>query len=186
MAAQDKEKPLEAHVQVTVSREGLFIQHGVNDNNEFNFLADKAIVQDFDFELQIFDEKSNQIISDKNILSNLSFELLSDDKTSLNLVSVLLPTIEFVDVWGNNPYGKYRLNTQEEIPGVGDIIPLKYMVKAPVLKTEHPELFEIVFTINVKTYGIGSEFPDWVKAYEECKYIITNYVPAGEPTKRLT
>lgn len=186
MAAQDKEKPLEAHVQVTVSREGLFIQHGVNDNNEFNFLADKAIVQDFDFELQIFDEKSNQIISDKNILSNLSFELLSDDKTSLNLVSVLLPTIEFIDVWGNNPYGKYRLNTQEEIPGIGDVIPLKYLVKAPVLKTEHPELFEIVFTINVKTYGIGSEFPDWVKAYEECKYIITNYVPAGEPTKRLT
>lgn len=186
MAAQGKEKPLEAHVEVTVSREGLFIQHGVNNNNEFNFTAEKPVEQDFEFELQVYDEKTNQIISDKNILSNLSFELLSDDEKTLNLVSVLLPTIEFIDIWGNNPYGKYRLNTHEEIPGIGDVIPLKYLVKAPVLKTDQPELFEIVLTVNVKTYGIGSEFPDWVKAYEECKYVIRNYVPPGEPTRRLT
>lgn len=184
-AYQKDEKPLEAHITVSVSKEGLFIQHGVNKQNEFNFLADKKIEQDFDFELKVYDEKTNQIISDKTGLQNLNFELITDDKQSMNLISVLLPTIEFMDLHGNIPYGRYRLQTQEDIPGTGNIIPIKYRVKAPIKNTDKPELFETILTINVKTFGIGSEFPDWVKAYEECKHVVNTYVPSGKAQEKL-
>ncbi len=184
-AYQKDEEALEAHITVSVTKEGLFIQHGVNKKNEFSFLAENAIQQDFDFELKVYDEKTNQIISDKKGLKNLSFELITDDKATMNLISVLLPTIEFVDLHSNIPYGMYRLETQEDIPGTGNIIPIKYRVSAPVKNTDKPELFETTLSINVKTYGIGSEFPDWVKAYDECKYVINNYVPSGKVRQKL-
>ncbi|MCB0474452.1 MAG: hypothetical protein KDC69_02190 [Flavobacteriaceae bacterium] len=185
MAAQGDEEPLERHITVIVSSEGLLVKHGVNKNNEFNFLADKPVEQNFDFSLQVYDENTNEITVDKNALSQLEFELLSEEKEIRNLISVLLPQIDFIDLVTNIPYGRYRLTTDRDIPGTGEVFPIKYKVKAPVENTLKPEIFELVLTINVKTYGIGQEFPDWVKAYEECKYILNNYVPKGEPYNKL-
>ena len=185
-AFQGEEKPLERHLNIMVSREGLFIKRGVNKSNELNFTADKPFEQNLEFALNVYDEKTNQIVVDKVSLKNLEFEFLNDETEIQNLITVLLPKIEFVDLIGNVPFGKYHFSTNAEIPGVGDILPIKYKVKAPIENAKNPEIFETILTVNVKTYGIGEEFPDWVKAYEECKYVINTYVPAGEPYQKLT
>ncbi|SFS60288.1 hypothetical protein SAMN04488006_2290 [Lutibacter maritimus] len=184
-AFQNDEKPLERHLNIIVSREGLFIKHGVNKNNELNFTADKPFEQNLEFALNVYDENTNQIVVDKVNLQNLEFEFLNDEKEIQNLVTVLLPKIEYVDLVTNIPYGRYHFSTNAEIPGVGNILPIKYKVKAHVANAKKPEIFETILTVNVKTYGIGKEFPDWVKAYEECKYVINTYVPAGEPYQKL-
>ncbi|MCC7520898.1 MAG: hypothetical protein IT220_04625 [Flavobacteriaceae bacterium] len=185
-AWQGDEKPLERHLTVMVSREGLFIKHGVNKNNEINFTADKAYEENLEFALNVYDEKTNQIVVDSQALKHLDFEFLSEEKEIQNLVSVLLPSIEFIDLIGNIPYGKYKFSTQAEVPGMGEIHTLKFKVKAPVQNVKDIELFEKIISINVKSYGIGSEFPDWVKAYEECQYILNNYVPKGIPYNKLS
>ena len=184
-AFQNDEKPLERHLNVIVSREGLFIKYGVNKKNELNFTADKPFEQNLEFALNVYDENTNQIMVDKVNLRNLEFEFLNDEKEIQNLVTVLLPKIEFEDLVTNIPYGRYHFSTSAEIPGTGNILPIKFKVKAPIQNTKTPEIFEQLLTINVKTYGIGEEFPDWVKAYEDCKYILNNYVPAGEPHQKL-
>ncbi|MFA5297843.1 MAG: hypothetical protein WC389_06500 [Lutibacter sp.] len=184
-AFQNDEKPLERHLTIVVSKDGLIIKQGVNKNNELNFTADKPFEQNLEFALNVYDEKTNQIVVDQTGLQNLEFEFLNEEKEILNLVSVLLPKIEFVGLVTNIPYGKYQFSTQADIPGIGNILTIKYKVKAPVNNPKNPEIFEKPFTVNVKTYGIGEEFPDWVKAYEQCKYILRNYVPAGEPFLKL-
>jgi hypothetical protein len=78
-AWQDNEKPLERHLRIIVSREGLFIKRGVNKNNEINFTADKPFEENIEFALNVYDEKTNQIIVDSNALQNLTFELVSDN-----------------------------------------------------------------------------------------------------------
>lgn len=184
-AFQNNEKPLESHITIIVSREGLMVKSGLNKNNEINFIADKPFEQNLEFALNVYDENSNQILVDREGLENLEIEFLNEEKEILNIVSVLLPNIEFVGLISTIPYGKYKFSTQADIPGTGTIFPIRFKVKAPVLNAKNPEIFEKIITINVKTYGIGEEFPDWVKAYEECKYILRNYVPAGEPYIKL-
>lgn len=184
-AFQNDEKPLERHLTIIVSREGLVVKNGLNKNNEFNFTASKPIEQNIEFALNVYDEQTNQIIVNESALKNLEFEFLSEEKEILNLVSVLLPKIEFQGLVTNIPYGRYQFSTQADIPGTGKILPISYKVKAPVTNPKNPEIFETIITFQVKTYGIGEEFPDWVKAYEDCKYILNNYVPQGEPYLKL-
>lgn len=185
-ACQGDEKPLESHITVIVSREGLFIKRGVNKNNEINFTADKPYEENLEFALNVYDEQTNQMVVDSNALKHLEFEFLSEEKEIQNLVSVLLVGIEYVDLVTNIPYGKYKFSTQADFPGVGDIHTLKFKVKAPVQNVRNVELYEKIIHINIKSYGIGSEFPDWVKAYEECLYILNNYVPRGIPYNKLS
>lgn len=184
-AFQADELPLERHLNIMVSREGLIIAAGTNARNEYHFTADRAIEHNFEFALNVYDPHTHQMVVDKKALSNLEFQFLNEDKESLNLVSVLLPQITFERLSGNVPFGQYQLKTVEAIPGLGNIHSLRYRVKAPIEHPEHPEIFEKELTIKLKTHGIGKEFPDWVKAYEECKYVIYEYVPAGEPYEKL-
>ena len=185
-AYQEDEKPIERHITVIVSREGLFIKRGVNKNNEINFIADKPFEEYLEFALNVYDEHTNQIVVDTNALKNLEFEFLNEEKEMQNLVSVLLVGIEYIDLVTNIPYGKYKFSTQADFPGFGDIHTLKFKVKAPVQNVKNAESFEKIIYVNIKSYGIGSEFPDWEEAYEDCLYILNNYVPKGIPYNKLS
>lgn len=185
-AAQGDEEPLERRLNIMVSREGLFIKNGADKKNQINILADKPYEANLDLALYRYDKETNQITVDKDGLSTVEFELQNEETEIVNLASVLQPQFEFTGLVTNIPYGRYHFTTKEEIPGTGTIYTLNYLVRASAGDALHPELFEQTLTLRVKTYGIGEEFPDWVKAYEECKYIIREYVPAGDPTIKLT
>ncbi|HOO95457.1 MAG TPA: hypothetical protein PLH60_06940 [Proteiniphilum sp.] len=184
-AAQGDEEPLERHLNIMVMQEGLLIKKGVNKQNEIHILASKPFEENIDLVLYRYDKLTNQVLADKEGLAEIQFELLSEEPELINLASVLQPEFTFDGLFTNIPYGRYRFTTKEEIPGTGDVYLLEYLVKAPSGDAEKPEYFEKKLTLKVKTYGIGEEFPDWVKAYEDCKYIIENYVPAGDPRNKL-
>lgn len=184
-AAQGDEKPLERHLNIMIMQEGLIIKNGVSKQNEMYILASKPFEENLDFALYRYDKQSNQVLTDKEGLAEIQFELQSEEPEIINLASVLQPEFTFEGLVTNIPYGRYHFTTKEEIPGTGDVFILDYLVKAPSGDAERPEYFEKNIRLKVKTYGIGEEFPDWVKAYEECKYIINNYVPAGEAKNKL-
>ncbi|MDD3721980.1 MAG: hypothetical protein PHW92_05775 [Lutibacter sp.] len=185
-AAQGDEKPLERHISVTVSQVGLFIKHGVEAHNELMFTANKPFETNLDFALYKYDKNTNQIVVDKDGLEDkLTFELQNEDQESINFESVLKPSFAYDKLVTNIPYGRYHFKTQEEIPGLGDIRTLNYLVKAPYGIDDNQEAFEQLLKVRVRTFGIGKEFPEWVEAYEQCQYIINNYVPAGEPRIKL-
>lgn len=184
-AAQGDEKPLERHLNIMVMQEGLIIKDGVTKQNEINILASKPFEENIDFALYRFDKQSNQVLVDKKGLADIQFELLNEEAEIINIASVLQPEFTFDGLVTNIPLGRYHFTTKEEIPGTGDVYVLNYLVKAPSVDTDRPEYFEKNLTLKVKTYGIGEEFPDWVKAYEECKYIIENYVPIGDARNKL-
>ena len=184
-AAQGDEEPLERHLNIMVMQEGLIIKNGVNKQNEIHILASKPFEENIDFALYRYDKQANQVVADKDSLPEIQFELLNEEPEIMNLASVLQPEFTFVGLVTNIPYGRYHFTTKEEIPGTGDVYILDYLVKAPYSDTDSPASFEKNISIRVKTYGIGEEFPDWVKAYEECIYILNNYVPAGEAKNKL-
>ncbi len=184
-AAQGDEKPLERHLNIMVMQEGLLIKKGVDKQHEIHILASKPFEENIYVALFRYDKQANQVLTDKEGLAEIQFELLSEELELINLASVLQPEFTFEGLVTNIPYGRYRFTTKEEIPGTGDVYLLEYLVKAPSGDADKPEYFEKKLTLKVKTYGIGEEFPDWVKAYENCKYIIENYVPAGDPRNKL-
>ena len=185
-AAQGEEKPLERQINVMVSQVGLFIKHGVEGKNELMFTANKPFEINLDFALYKYDKDTNQIVVDKNGLEgNLTFELQNEEQESINFESVLKPSFSYDTLVTNIPYGRYKFKTAEDIPGFGDIRTLNYLVKAPSGVDDNPEAFEQLLKVRVRTFGIGKEFPEWVEAYEQCKHIINNYVPIGEPRNKL-
>lgn len=185
-AVQGDEEPLERRLNIMVSREGLFIKQGADKKNGISILADNPYEANLDLALYRYDQETNQIMVDKEGLAAIEFELQDDEEELVNLASVLQPQFEFTGLVTNIPYGRYHFTTKEEIPGTGTVYTLHYLLRAPAGEALHAELFEQTLELRVKTYGIGEEFPDWVKAYEECKYIIREYVPAGDPTIKLT
>lgn len=184
-AAQGEEKPLERQINVMVSQVGLFIKHGVEGKNELMFTADKPFETNLDFALYKYDKNTNQIIVDKDGLSGLTFELQNDEQEIINFESVLKPTFSYDTLVTNIPYGRYKFKTEDDIPGFGDIRTLNFLVKAPFGVDDNPAAFEQLLKVRVRTFGIGKEFPEWVEAYEQCKHIINNYVPIGEPRNKL-
>ncbi len=185
-AFQEDEKPIERHLYVMVSKEGLFIEKGVNKNNELTFTASGNITKELEFGLFKYNEDLDEVVPDKDGLKNLSFELLDKDKKKENLNSVLKLDYHFDRLVTTIPKALYILEAEKEIPGFGDIITLKYRVTAPITSKEDQEKFQLDFNVNIKTYGIGEEFPDWVKAYNQCLYVISNYVPRGAPYNKLS
>lgn len=182
-AQQEEETALERHIYVMVSREGLFIEKGINKNNEIEILATKDVKEEIEFALYRYDAIEDQIIKDEQGLENLTFELTSTDKKEINVESVLKPQFSFRALV-NNAY--YTLITEEEIPGTGELIELKYRVSAPISKdAKKPEVFIKEFTLKVKTLDIGRRIPTWQEAYDDCRYVIFDYVPEGPERVKL-
>lgn len=184
-AYQGNEKPLERHINVMVTQVGLFIKHGVDSGNQISYLAQGEFERNLEFVLYKFDEKTKEIVVDKEGLKQLKFTLKDEEQDIVNFESVLSVSYEYIDLTGNIPYGRYQMKSTEQIPGFGDVFTLTYLVEAPCSGDENPEQFQLELQLKVKTYGIGSEFPDWVEAYNNCKKIIFNHVPNGETQSKL-
>lgn len=184
-AYQGNEKPLERHINVMVTQVGLFIKHGVDSGNQIAYMAQGKFERNLEFVLYKFDEKTKEIVVDKEGLKHLKFTLKDEEQDIVNFESVLSVSYEFIDLTGNIPYGRYQMESTEQIPGFGDVFTLTYLVEAPCSGDENPEQFQLELQLKVKTYGIGSEFPDWVEAYNNCKKIIFNHVPNGDAQSKL-
>ncbi|MFZ1678785.1 MAG: hypothetical protein WAT91_15995 [Saprospiraceae bacterium] len=185
-AHQANEKPLERHLLVMVTQVGLFIKNGVDASNQVTYMADGPFEKNIEFVLYKYDKKTNEIFVDKEGLKHLEIKLKNEEKDIVNFASVLKVNCAFDDLVGNIPYGRFKLQSTEQVPGFGDVFTLDYLVQAPYDPDENPEQFQQEFHLKVKTYGIGSEFPEWVEAYNKCKIVINEYVPAGDPRTRLS
>lgn len=185
-AKQKDEDPLQRELYVMVSKVGLYIEEGLNEERELSFIAKGDYERDIEFGLYKYDSDKEDVVSDEIGLKNLSFELLNKKKEDKNLASVLEVNFELLGLVTTIPRGRYTLNAPAEIPGYGDIIDLVYRVKAPNTEAEKkPELFQTDITLKVQTLNTGKRYPTWQEAYDDCKYIIDKYVPAGPPQDKL-
>ena len=185
-ASQEDEEPIESHISVTLSKEGLYLERGFDKQKAIHIHAEKPIEKSMDLSLFRHDEKSNQIVPDKKGLSNLKFELLNTEKTIKNLVSILQPEITFEQLVSSIPYARYKLNTIDEIPGAGETYELNYSITAETSGDENPKDFYHEITVKVKTKDVGKKIKTWEEAYRECKYMIDNYVPHSNARVKLT
>jgi len=183
-AQQKEEKPLERHIYVMVSKEGLFIEDGVNEHHEISFVADGEFEKEIVFGLYEYNEQTDQIVVNENGLKNLQMELINTDKISKNLNSVFKPQLLFDTLVTTIPHGRYLLSSAEEIPGIGEVHTLQYRIISP-LSSENAKQFETTLTLQLKTIDDGKKHPSWDEAYNDCKYIINTYVPEGEPRIKL-
>jgi hypothetical protein len=178
---EDHEEPLERHVNVVIRQEGLYLEKGLDSNNEIVLVADGKIDKVLEFGLYVWDENLKDVVVPKTELSNLNFQLGSKEQTAVNVIDVLNLQTKFEDLVYNIPWGRYRFKSDQEIPGIGEIITAPFVAKATVNGKE----FSVEFALSVKTYGIGPDFPEWQKAYENCIYTINYHVPDGDARKRL-
>jgi len=181
---QKDEKPLERHINVRVAKEGLFIEDGVTKEQAVHFTADGKTEKSISLGLYVYDEKSNRIIVDEKGLQDLTFELLSSDQTAQNIDSVLNLQFIFDNLVTNVPHGRYKITSNEPIPGLGETYDLQYRIKSPVSAVNH-QSFETYFHLKVQTLNDGKKHPTWDEAYRDCKYIINTYVPEGNPRIKL-
>ena len=184
-AQQKKEKPLERHIYVMVTKEGLFIEKGVAKNNEIGFLANGDYKGELEFSLNWYNPETDQMEVNKEALKNLTLELASEDKIGKNIGKVLEPTIHFEKFITTMHHGYYSIEVSNKFPGYGDIYDVNYLVKAPVSNTENPKAFEQFITLKVQSYGMGDKFPAWEKAYEDCKTTIYDYFKDSTERKKL-
>ncbi len=183
---QEKEVPLLREIYVMVSKEGLFVENGLDENSELPFTATGDIEKRLEFGLYKFDSVLNEIVADEEGLKELKFELVSTEKKLQNFDSVLQPEFEFDTLVTTVPHASYLMKSFNEIPGYGNIINLNYRATALVSDdTPNPDRFQIDFLLKVKTLDTGKRIPTWQEAYDDCKYIINNYVPEGNPRNRL-
>ncbi|WP_157961057.1 hypothetical protein [Lutibacter citreus] len=184
-AQQKEEKPLERHIYVMVTKEGLFIESGVTKNNEITFLAKGDFKDKLEFSLNWYNPETDQMEVDKKALQNLSFELVSDNKVEKNINTVLEPKLYFEKFITTMHHGYYSIEVPNKFPGFGDVYNLKYLVKAPVSNTENPKAFEQIITLKVQSYGMGDKFPAWEKAYNDCKTTIYDYFKDSKERNKL-
>jgi len=185
-AKQKNEDPLERDIYVMISKEGLYIEDGTDKAHKISFTADGNLSKNIDFGLYVYDEKTDRIVVDKNGLSQLQFELINTDKKIKNLHSVLQPKFTFDELVYNIPYGRYNLESTEEIPGYGNTFDLHYRVKTPITSTQKiAKIFETEIILSLKTKDDGRKHPSWDEAYTDCKHIINTYIPEGTPRNKI-
>ncbi|WP_144439118.1 hypothetical protein [Lutibacter profundi] len=182
---QKEEKPLERHLKVIVSKEGLFVESGATKNNTIKFTAKGEYVHELEFGLYVYDEATNDIVVDKLGLQNLDFELIDKDLKLKNINSVLKPKLNFDNYVTTIPHARYILEVPNKFPGFGDYYNLHYRIKVLDAKYNESLEFEKIITLKIQDYGIGEAFPDWQKAYDECKYTILEYVPNSDKQHQL-
>lgn len=183
-AQQKDEKPLQREVYVTVSKEGLFIEKGVNDKNEILLNAKGDFKSEIAFSLFKYNKDTKTIEADKEGLQYLELKLLNDGITEKNIDKALGISFDFRDYINSIPHAAYTLEAPNKLPGKGDVYTLKYKVSI-IGNKEDDQAFTQNIYLKVKTYGIGETFPDWNKAYEQCKYTIIEYVPKSTQRHQL-
>ncbi|MGJ8743272.1 hypothetical protein [Polaribacter sp.] len=185
-AQQKEEKALERHIYVLVSREGLFIQNGVNSESQIEVLANGKVKNELVFELYTYHKEKDEIIVDIDGLKNLKLELATTDDIAINVNGVFKPEFSEKE-WGHSETSNtYIFQSENEIPADGRVVYLKYKVSAPIpFETKNPENFQVEFTVQLKTLDIGKVIPTWNEAYENCKFIINKHIPYGETREIL-
>ena len=182
---QKDEESLKREIYVTVSKAGLYIEKGADKKDTVTFTAKGDYTHELEFGLYAYDEESQEIVVDKLGLENLDIQLIDKEEKLKNINSVLKPELEFDDYTTTIPRARYILNVPEKFPGFGDYYELHYRIKALDAKYDPSLKFERVVTLKVQDYGIGKKFPDWEKAYEQCRYTIIEYVPNSDERHRL-
>jgi hypothetical protein len=186
-AFQGEEEPIESHITVSVSREGLFLEDGFKNKNEIHFTAKGDIEDKIGFSLYNFNEKTKQIIPDPIGLEFLEFNLINEEIAAENIhnalqIRFLLDKVSKTNVIKASYYWEAPL----KFPGFGDYYNLLYEVKAPATNgTQNPEAYNKVIKMVVRSYGIGEEFPEWSIAYKNCKDTIWEYIPDSSQRKDM-
>ena len=184
-AYQKNEDSLKREIYVTVSKAGLYIENGADKNDTVKFTAKGDYTHTLEFGLYVYDEEGQEIVVDKLGLENLDIQLIDKEEKLKNINSVLKPELEFDDYTTTIPRARYILNIPEKFPGFGDYYELHYRIKVLDAKYDQSLKFERIITLKVQDYGIGEKFPDWQKAYEQCKYTIIEYVPTSDERHQL-
>jgi len=183
-AQQKDEEPLERHLYVYVSHEGLYITKGLDKNGEMAYLAKGDIEKELEFSLYYLDKNTNKLEVDTVALEALNFELQGNELAHQNIDKALQTEFAFDSLVTTIPHARYFYRAAEKLPGFGDVHELVYKVTAPVENTDHPEAFEKIIKVKVKTYGIGEKFPEWREAYQNCIKAIY-LVPESDQRKQL-
>ena len=185
-AQQEDEKALERHIYVMVSKEGLFIEKGVDDNNEISIVAKGDFEQQLVFSLYVYNPETDEVEPNEDALKYLEFELVNEDTISKNINEVLQTDFHFENIVGTMKHGYYRLFAPFVIPGTGDkVYELNYKVTAPNLEFSNKDTFQQLIKLKVETYGIGKDFPEWREAYDRCYKHINLFVVDRDKKSRL-
>ena len=175
-AFQEDEKPIERHIYVMVSKEGLFIEKGVDKNNEIAIVAKGNFKRDLEFSLYVYNKETDQVEPHSEGLKTLYFELINKDQISKNIDEVLQTNFLFENIFGTMKHAYYKLDVPFMLPGTGeDTYELNYKVSVLDLDVTNKQNFEKIITLKVETYGVGRGFKEWREAYDKCAKDIIYY-----------
>ncbi len=175
-AFQKDEKPIERHIYVMVSKEGLFIEKGVDENNEIAIVAKGDFKRDLEFSLYVYNKETDQVEPNDEGLKNLYFELINEEQISKNIDEVLQTNFLFENIFGTMKHAYYKLDVPFMLPGTGeDVYELNYKVSVLNLDVANKESFQQIITLKVETYGVGRGFKEWREAYDKCVKDIIYY-----------
>ncbi len=190
--------PLKDTVEVTVFREGLFIDDTTNPREDKNIVIDASKADDakenpfkiVDLCLLLWDDVNKEVkadpkaLQDKLVVGELDFN--GDDKAENvfkygNFKFEKDTTFEGGIRQSNLSTAMYRVSVDKTIPGKeGDLFEATLPVSLDIGK-DHYDL-DIPLAIQPK---IMAGNPDWDKAYQDCVFIINKYMEGDVKKKRL-
>lgn len=179
------EKTLTVHV----SKEGLYISQGLNNEKALKVVADKdnngnMKVSELDFVFLKWNPQERRLVSDLSISSNVEIsEPETEDDKAYSLFNATSLKKEYLrERPSNTPSSVYGFSIRKVVPGENREI-LSSILYASVEADDNE--YEVTIPLKIVLAYLDETKKEWIREYENLKKIINEFLPEPIKTQKL-
>ena len=169
-------------INVGVLREGLFAETvSLHPDGTYHVRADgKKQPQTIVFRAYVRDPSTGRIAATPQFMNALKFEMVDDpgtpERASAEFSQLAIAYQPEASASEREPGGAYSFAFTREVPGNGDVRPVRYLVTAPGLD---PEKYWCEVKLGLETTAIEPPSPAWQAEYQRADDILKRLMPAS-------
>ncbi len=180
VASADGYADVERVIDVGVLREGLFAETvSLDPDGTYHVRADgKKNPQTIVFRLYVRDAATGRIVATPAYVNALKFEMLDEPGTTARasaefsqLAIAFKPEASAAE---REPGGAYSFAFTREVPGKGEVRPVRYLVTAPGLDSEK---YWCEIKLGLETTQMEPDSPAWQAEYQRADDILKRFMP---------
>ena len=173
---------IDRFIDVAVLKEGLFAETlSRHPDGTYHVRADgKKNPQTIVFRAYVRDPATGQIAATPECINALKFQPLDDpgttERASADFSQLAVEYRVEASAAEREPGGAYSFVYRREVPGKGEVRPVRYLVTAPGLD---PDKFWCEIKLGLETEAVEPDSPEWQAEYHRAEDIIRRLMPAS-------
>ncbi len=184
VAESSTAEPLRRRVQVTIAREGVYIDGlGRDADGTFHIAADGS-GEPTDIDVRVFvRDEAGRIGFDPRLSQSLTVEAEHDGNGPGPIAYAEVVREPAGIRPSNSPSAIHRFHTDKVLPTEGKPVAARYLFR--VDRRDEPQ-FSATVPVSLIGVNMAPYSPAWDVEYERCKQIIERYVPTADQGRLLT